>query len=616
MKKFLFFPVLLFLSIALQASGSNLYASLVDVNARWVFEKDFPSWVHNAESEENPIQKHLFLVHGILKQRSTDHLTEPQKQNREKYLTFLDSYAKRGKFPENVLESARKPVFIDPFGTHCAVGYLIKESGSTALAQRISRNMNYSYLLDMKDETLMEWVSESGFTAEELAWVQPGYPPVGEGERMGEGMNGPVYSILPVNGDIIAAGRFDTAGTVEAKGISTWISGIAGFDWINFGQGALEYEVLDMEAYNGGIIAAGNIFWADSMWVGSGVAFWDGSSWNPLGSFYIGALQNTVMDIEVYNNEIYAAGQFRSGINASSVFYNFAKWDGTEWVSAGFSPQGTVYALEEHQGNLILGGSFNTIDTIPCNHIASFDGTNYSPLGNGVPTYVYALESVDDSLFAGGPLLSPSQQDTFGFGYYSNGQWNKIEGLENTDNLAQQKVLALEQTPYGLFVGGSLNYFPVIGRYGKNLLYYANGSLAPFAVLDSTVNTLSYSNSVLYAGGEFKHGFFNFAQPDELNHIVYFDLAQNFSLNDGAVNVKTSLYPNPAQDEFSLEFDQKLEIQSFQLTDVTGRKVRMEMEKKGDKKYHFTLQQNVKGLYLLSIQTAEGVLEKKIILQY
>lgn len=609
------FFVALLLIYAGMAKAQSLYSSLVEVNHRWTFESDFPSQVFEWAAEDNPIQTHLWLVQQTLAERNVDHLNENQKQNRLRSLAILGDYALKGEFPNNITHKNRRPVFIGTNGNYCAVGHLIKESGFKPLALKISSKMNYDYLLEMKDSELNSWVANSGFTAQELAWIQPGYPPQSLAEKMGEGFNAPVHVIFKNSSqEIMAGGVFDSSGTIAAKGLATWTSGIVGFDWLRFGITGLQYSVEDMVEFNGGIVAAGNIYQADSVYVGSGVAFWDGTKWSEMGSFYVGALPNIVYDVEVYMGELYAAGMFRPDFNAPVQFHNFAKWNGTAWTGLQGSPQGVVYSLELHKGELILGGSFNSIDTVSYDHIAAYDGSQFKQLANGLKTPIYALKSVGDTLFAGGDFLNGSLQDTFGFGYYTNGHWTRVLSPYLHIDGWGKRVECIESTPYGIFLGGDIDYQPLVGVYAKNLLRFSHGELEPFAILDSTVKALKYSNGNLYVGGNFTKSTIGFSPQDSLNHIVYYNLSHQFSLNEKSGALKGELFPNPAKRNFTLRLEGQEKVLGFDLYDLLGKKVDFQLEMVSDLEYNFSAPKLPKGIYILKIQTEKGIADKKIIL--
>jgi len=152
---------------------------MADVNKRWNYEKDIPAYVYEENktffSDEERIRHHLKLVHQILYSRDVSHLSDQLKSTRAKNLDNLLHYYQHENLPKNTDIAGRVPVFIDQFNNFCAVGYLIKASGYEDLSRKISQNMNYEYLLNMKDDELSTWVSKSGLTAKELAWIQPAY---------------------------------------------------------------------------------------------------------------------------------------------------------------------------------------------------------------------------------------------------------------------------------------------------------------------------------------------------------------------------------------------------------------------------------------------------------
>ena len=85
--------------------------------------------------------------------------------------------------------------FIDDYGTACAVGYLIIHSEYKDLSYQIARENNYAYVKDLLVyDDLIAWASEAGFTADELAWIQPGYwePAPYKWDPVGQGTNGAI----------------------------------------------------------------------------------------------------------------------------------------------------------------------------------------------------------------------------------------------------------------------------------------------------------------------------------------------------------------------------------------------------------------------------------------
>jgi hypothetical protein len=57
-------------------------------------------------------------------------------------MEVLDEYHEAGRFLINYYRNERIPVFIDKHNTHCAVGFLMQETGAEFLARDISQNDN------------------------------------------------------------------------------------------------------------------------------------------------------------------------------------------------------------------------------------------------------------------------------------------------------------------------------------------------------------------------------------------------------------------------------------------------------------------------------------------
>jgi hypothetical protein len=229
------------------------------VNAEVDHQSDLPhSWKHQQVMPENfdhAIQIHLLHVEQVLRSRNTNRLSRESQLKRLELLTVLHEYALANKFPRNLHYSFQTPVFIDDFGTHCAVGFLMKQSGYEQLALNISTTENLAYVREITASGVAEWAQEHGFTINELAWIQPGYPPNTTLSPLQEGINGTVYSMTEFQNVLIAAGSFDTAGAMPASNIAMYVSGFAGWLWTEMG-GGINGTVKKLMVYNNNLIAA------------------------------------------------------------------------------------------------------------------------------------------------------------------------------------------------------------------------------------------------------------------------------------------------------------------------------------------------------------------------
>jgi hypothetical protein len=161
------------------AQAKTEYDQLVYVNAGWKNQPDInPQLKLNPSkplNEQQLVQLHLNETEKLLRARDVSNLSPVLKSRRAKNLDVLHQYMLAGIFPSNTRHQERQPYFIDDNGVHCAVGYLMKESGADDIASDIKRNQNYSFLADINHKKLMSWVARSGLTFDELALIQPGY---------------------------------------------------------------------------------------------------------------------------------------------------------------------------------------------------------------------------------------------------------------------------------------------------------------------------------------------------------------------------------------------------------------------------------------------------------
>lgn len=100
------------------------------------------------------------------------------------------------------------------------------------------------------------------------------------------------------------------------------------------------------------------------------VAFWSGSEWQPLGN----GLDDGVFSLAVYRGLLIAGGKFALAEDQKTG--GVAKWDGNRWTSLGSGVSGSissassdfpaVFALENYNGTLIVGGRFALAGGCPC----------------------------------------------------------------------------------------------------------------------------------------------------------------------------------------------------------------------------------------------------------
>lgn len=175
MKKHFTFCLLLF--FVQQAAAGTYYEQLCAFNPNWEkYAAQAPAGkARYFGSEKTYIQAHLGSVLKILRTNSLAGLSQQQCKSRMQLIARLEDYRLAGRFPLNHYRRERTPVFIDEHQTHCAVGYLMQQSGHEVLARRIAATDNYVWVKDIRDAEAVAWQKASGFSMEELKLIQGAY---------------------------------------------------------------------------------------------------------------------------------------------------------------------------------------------------------------------------------------------------------------------------------------------------------------------------------------------------------------------------------------------------------------------------------------------------------
>src|ERR1700722_1852177 len=144
--------------------------------------------------------------------------------------------------------------------------------------------------------------------------------------------------------------------------------------------------VYTMVPYNGYLYAAGWFYQAgyDSA---INIAKYDGGTWQPVGSGITGGLSN-VYSLCVYNGKLFAGGSFYAANDSATN--DIAVWNGTYWGTAGTGmttctkPNSWVNAMAVYNGKLYAGGLFCKAGGVTAQNIAVWDGTKWDSLSSGI----------------------------------------------------------------------------------------------------------------------------------------------------------------------------------------------------------------------------------------
>ena len=571
MRTTLLFTALVLSTAALCATlppntSATIALHMREVNAQWNVQDPIAGTSQHAiafGSEAARIAMHLHLVREQLAARKVLRLSAEQRNNREQLLGRLEAYADRGIFPQNELLSYRNPVFIDHYGTACAVGQLIIESGHRDLSERLSKEMNHGYVLDMPASQLWPevaaWANEHGFTAQELAWIQPTYSPNYPWTPLGTGTNGNVTVVRALaNGDVLFAGDFTVAGGTPMSHVAIW----NGTNYVALGAGLLGTVNCAVE-FNGNIYLGGAMLngWSD-------LAMWNGSSWT-FSTLFDGKYP-LINALHVHNNELYAAGAM-SGFAGNTEFVQHL--NGSTWETVGSPLNGPVYALGTHDGKLIAGGDFTSIVIPalppPVLHVAQLGDSDWEQLGDGLDAAVRVLLDVNGTLYAGGDVYV-NIAVTFGLAriapsavYWEAMLPNHVNYMPS--DLGPNYISSLAVRNDEVYFGGKFIISPLMGTSGNNLgrSMGVPDAVEPLIVLDAPVNGVAVSGSDLFIGGAFSISYPYTATLDLTTIIV-----------DPPERIAFTLVPNPATETLYLTIgDMTQRNLTATITDIAGRVV-------------------------------------------
>jgi hypothetical protein len=244
-------------------------------------------------------------------------------------------------------------------------------------------------------------------------------------EFLGSGMDHTVYS-LAVNdqGIVYAGGEFSTAGGTPANRVAAW----DGKDWYALGAGFANYPTTLV------VNGEGNLFATISDGRNS-VMEWDGESWNRIGAAG-GEVSAVIFDMAAtQEDDLVVAGSFTSidGVPAN----NIARWDGSSWSALDGGMNREVFALAaDAENHVYAGGYFSHAGDQTAEFIARWDGIEWSGLnngtGNGMNMPVNALQADQTGLvYAGGIFTSAGGVEVNRVASWDGTSWKSLgEGIE------------------------------------------------------------------------------------------------------------------------------------------------------------------------------------------
>jgi hypothetical protein len=228
---------------------------------------------------------------------------------------------------------------------------------------------------------------------------------------LGPGVRGSISALAWWRGSLYISGFFDGIGNVPATNLARW-DGTQWHPWSVISNGNVNaIAVWGDQLYLGGSFSHGGV---------SRVARWDGTELGALGGGVAGTGRVSVAKLAVGADGLYVAGTFSQvdGLPAT----NIARWNGSAWHSLGEGAPGSISALAVRRTTAFVGGLL--VDPAGgTNHLLRWDGQTWSSMGSGIedPRFstfgrVLALEATEDGLFVGGVFTSAGGKPSSGIG--------------------------------------------------------------------------------------------------------------------------------------------------------------------------------------------------------
>jgi hypothetical protein len=341
--------------------------------------------------------------------------------------------------------------------------------------------------------------------------------------------NSSVFAIAVSGTNVYVGGDFDRAGNVAASHIAKWDS--VAHRWSALGSG-VNNRVLAIAASGDDVYVGGNFSRAGGISTGR-VAHWDEATrtWSALGD----ELGHTSAAPEVSaiaiaaNGDVYVGGYFETA--GGVTVNNIARWDGSAWHALSSGTGGTfhdVLAIAISGDDVYIGGEFETAGGYPRRHVARWNGSTWLGLGGGADDTVNAIVINGSNVYIGGEFETVND----GSGDHTVGHvamWNGSAWDTMGDGVGDPDVAALAVGPDGIYVGGRFHTLADGSTSANRLARWdgsawhmlGGGALMGSDGVTSNVYALAFLEDQMYLGG------FMDASNDgrTLAHIGYWDVS-------------------------------------------------------------------------------------------
>lgn len=561
---------------------------LLEVNEQWSFAEGIEDMNQDVwfSSEEERIATHLTLVIEKIEGENAAK-AEPDGKVIE-LMAQLATYAEGHVFPINNKVAQRQPVFIDDYGTACAVGHLMRENGYAGLAYSVQENMNLAYVKEIPAELLTDWSNKSGLSFGDMALIQPGYLPATTWTDYGSNIEGEINDMIVYQDELYIGGQFLLDGeprclakVVGNQVVPTLIDPVG--------------VINDLEIYEGKIWAAGNFNDLQNL------LSWDLSvvSYSTVGSSKYAMGYKLKADTDV----MYMSADASGIIGQSNVYII----QDPGWLEIGQFDY-PVYAMDIYNDQLHVGGAFSHewTSNVELGAVASWDLNNWYPVGDGVPNIVYDFMVDGDQIMACGELRNKLGIVNFGTAELIDATWVQPWWAGTYVNTIEETTVfyGIDKFDDQMFIWGDFeaNGWMTTGQDVGTFDILVEDELWPTIApilndMEGSVNAMIQWNGVYWIAGDFI-GF-----EGVPSNLATTDLTTEISRVDA---VTFQMYPNPATSELTITSSSV--ISQISLFDMSGRLV-LDRLNIGKKKATVRVDQLPAGLYTSRVIHENGGFE-------
>lgn len=294
---------------------------------------------------------------------------------------------------------------------------------------------------------------------------------------------------VDARGNLYIGGIFENVGDTNGDGIVMWDG--ASLSSLGTGTGGFGQYVLSLavDPSTGYLYAGGEFAQMGGVTGAEEIAYWNGTSWNPLSS----GLSHQVWALTFgADGNLYIGGEFLGAAGGGKGNY-ICKWNGSAFSALSATELlGYVYALSHRRsGNLYIMGAFINAGNDPnADYICVWNGANYTAVGTGINNPGLTLfVDIDDSVYAGGRFTMAGGIGTDKVSVYRGGAWQSLDinlpgagatiGNVNTILVGQSRDLMVGGEFYGTAIAASqktvtnsanINVYPTIEITGPGVL--------------------------------------------------------------------------------------------------------------------------------------------------